>query len=203
MVVEGKGYRRCRACAAVLLEREHFFSPADEHAHYRHHENAVDDPRYRRFLSRLAEPILARLSPRSSGLDYGCGPGPALAAMLGEAGHEMRVYDPFFAPDPCVFERTYDFIVCSETAEHFFDPAGEFERLDRLARPGGWLGFMTCFRTDAARFAAWHYRRDPTHVVFYAEATFRHIAGRFGWTCIFPGKDVALMHKPARRGAAS
>ena len=40
----------------------------------------------------------------------------------------------------------------------------------RLVRPGGWLAVMTCFQTDDARFAGWHYRKDPTHVVFYREA---------------------------------
>jgi hypothetical protein len=41
----------------------------------------------------------------------------------------------------------------------------------------------------------WHYRRDPTHVVFFREMTLRHIAQRFGWTCEIPIKDVALMQK--------
>lgn len=45
---------------------------------------------------------------------------------------------------------------------------------------------MTCFQTDDARFAAWHYRRDPTHVVFYRESAFRRIAERFGWRCEVP-----------------
>ena len=29
----------------------------------------------------------------------GCGPGPALAEMLREAGHTVATYDPLFAPD--------------------------------------------------------------------------------------------------------
>ncbi|MBS0543647.1 MAG: methyltransferase domain-containing protein, partial [Proteobacteria bacterium] len=81
--------------------------------------------------------------------------------------------------------------------EHFHHPAEEFARLDALLRPGGWLGIMTCFQTDDARFARWHYRRDPTHVVFYREATFRVIARRHGWVCEIPAKDVVLMCKPA------
>ena len=80
--------------------------------------------------------------------------------------------------------------------EHFHDPYAEFARLDSLVRPGGILGLMTCFQTDDARFAAWHYRKDPTHVVFYREATMRFIARRFGWRCEIPVKDAALMWKP-------
>jgi hypothetical protein len=50
----------------------------------------------------------------------------------------MRNFDPFFAPDRASLRRTYDVIACSETAEHFDCPGDEFQRLDRLLRPG-WL----------------------------------------------------------------
>jgi taurine dioxygenase len=56
-------------------------------------------------------------------------PGPALAAMLREAGHEVALYDPFFAPDPAPLAAIYDFVTCTETAEHFHDPRAEFARL--------------------------------------------------------------------------
>jgi hypothetical protein len=40
-----------------------------------------------------------------------------------------------------------------------------------LVRPGIWLALMTCFHTEDARFAAWHYRLGATHVMLYrAEA---------------------------------
>jgi SAM-dependent methyltransferase len=170
--------------------------PQDEHAEYLRHENNPGDSGYRRFLSRLAAPLLDRLAPGLKGLDYGCGPGPALAAMLREAGHSMALFDPFFQPDQQPLTETYDFITCTEVAEHFHRPAQEFDRLDAMLRPGGWLGVMTCFQTDDARFANWHYRKDPTHVVFYRETTFRIIAAQRGWTCEIPVKDVVLMQKP-------
>lgn len=151
---------------------------------------------YRQFLSKLAVPLIARLRSGSRGLDYGCGPGPALAAMLREAGHNVALYDPFFFPDPEPLMQVYDFVTCTETVEHFHRPAEELARLTTLVRPGGWLAMMTCFQTDDARFAKWHYRKDPTHVVFYREATWRHLAAARGWSCEVPAKDVALMQKP-------
>jgi 2-polyprenyl-3-methyl-5-hydroxy-6-metoxy-1,4-benzoquinol methylase len=166
-------------------------------AHYDSHQNAVDDPGYRRFLARLAAPFLQRLAPGSRVLDYGCGPGPALARMLGDAGHDVRVYDPLYRPDTAVLETTYDAITCSEVAEHFEAPMEEFVRLRGLLRPGGLLGIMTCFQTDDARFADWHYRRDPTHVVFYKEATLRHVAAVLGLAIEVPQKDVAILQKPS------
>ncbi|MFV8824433.1 class I SAM-dependent methyltransferase [Thauera sp. WH-2] len=196
ITVGGRDYWRCEICEATFLVPAQRPAQADERAEYLLHANDLQDIGYRRFLFRLAEPLLVRLPPACDGLDYGCGPGPALATMLREAGHRVALYDPFFAPDAAVLMRRYDFITCTEVAEHFHDPATEFSRFDRMLHPGGWLALMTCFQTDDARFANWHYRRDPTHVVFYREATFRHIARLLGWQCEIPCKDVVLMQKP-------
>ena len=196
MRVEGRDYWRCDQCEATFLDWKQRPTPEEEAAHYGHHRNDPADPRYRSFLSRLAEPLLEKLRPGLRGLDYGCGPGPALAAMLAEAGLEMALYDPVFAPDRDALERRYHVITLSEVAEHLFDPAAEFERLGRLLMPGGWLGVMTCFQTDDDRFARWHYRRDPTHVTFYRAKTFEVIAAQRGWRCEIPRKDVALMQAP-------
>jgi SAM-dependent methyltransferase len=200
--IDGLSYHRCGRCEATLLSARQLPGPAAERRHYAHHENDVDDPNYRRFLTKLVHPLAERLQARSTGLDYGCGPGPAAAAMLREMGHEVVEYDPFFRPDGDALERTYDFILCSEVVEHFHSPADEFRRLDRLLAPGGWLGIMTCFQTDDEAFAKWHYRRDPTHVAFYRESTLRLVAARYGWSCVIPVKDVALMRK-SRRSSAS
>ena len=192
---DGRDYRRCETCEARFLDPAQRPTPEEEHATYLLHENHPDDPGYRRFLSKLAGPLLEKLGDGARGLDYGCGPGPALAAIMREAGHDMALYDPFFQTDREPLSQSYDFITCTETAEHFHHPADEFDRFDAMLRPGGWLGVMTCFQTDDARFADWHYRKDPTHVVFYRDATFRTIAGQRGLTCEIPAKDIALMRK--------
>lgn len=195
-VFDGKRYWRCDTCKARGLNPAHYPDAATERAEYDRHENAVDDTGYRRFLNRLAAPLFARLAPGARGLDYGCGPGPALVAMLREAGHDVALYDPFYAPDTTPLLEKYDFITCSEVAEHFHRPAEEFDRLGAMLHPGGWLAVMTCFQTDDARFAGWHYRKDPTHVVFYRAETFGTLAAARGWSCEVPCKDVALMKVP-------
>jgi len=194
--VAGRVYRRCATCSARYLEPAYRPTPDAERAEYLLHRNDPCDAGYRAFLARLADPLLARLPDRAEGLDYGCGPGPALAAMLAEAGHRIALYDPFFAPDPAPLARTYDFVACTEVAEHFHAPAAEFSLLRGLLRPGGWLAVMTCFQTDDARFASWHYRADPTHVVFYREVTFRHLAAVWGMAIEVPRKDVVLLQMP-------
>ncbi len=189
------GYRSCPDCEAVFLRPELFLIPEEERERYLLHENDPDDPGYREFLSRLAGPLLERLPAGQEGLDYGCGPGPALARILEEAGHRVRLYNPFFHRDPKVLEREYDFITYTETAEHFHDPAGEFFRLDELLKSDGLLGVMTAFLPEAADFPRWHYRRDPTHVVFYRETTFRHLADRFDWEPEFPVPGIFIGRK--------
>lgn len=199
--VDGRDYWRCSQCVATFMDDSQLPDADAERAQYLLHKNGPQDERYRAFLNRLAAPLLQRLPPRQHGLDYGCGPGPALGRMLTEAGHVVRFYDPFFQQDAAALRQTYDFITCSEVAEHFHRPAREFTWLNTRLRPGGWLGIMTCFQTDDERFADWHYRRDPSHVVFYRLETFQHLAERFGWRCEIPAKDVVLMQKPrASRG---
>jgi SAM-dependent methyltransferase len=193
--VDGRDYWRCTVCAATFVDPSQLPDEEGERTCYTLHENDPNDAGYRRFLWTLGGPLLERLPPAQEGLDYGCGPGPALAHMLAEAGHAVRLYDPFFHPDRSVLARTYDFVTCTEVAEHFHRPAEEFTCLDRLIRPGGWLAIMTCFQDDDHRFAQWHYRRDPTHLVFYREETFRHLATQFAWQCEVPVKNVVLMHK--------
>lgn len=190
-------YWRCPHCQATFMDPARRPEPAFEHAYYQTHQNNVNDAGYRRYLSPLIPPLQEKLAPHSNGLDYGCGPGPALAAMLTEAGHTMALYDPQFCNTPQVLERTYDFVTCSEVVEHFHNPEAEFTHLDALLKPGGWLAVMTRFLEDDRGFERWHYRRDPTHVVFYKAATFTFIAQAHGWHCEIPCSHVALFQKPA------
>lgn len=198
-VVRETLYYRCPVCLATLMAPEFRPEPAEEKAVYTLHHNDPDDPGYRRFLSRLVEPLLKRLNAGSSGLDFGCGPGPALARMMEEAGMRMSLYDPFFHPDSVALDRRYDFITCTEVLEHLHHPGAVIRQLDALLKPGGYLGVMTCFQTDDTRFANWHYRRDPTHVVFYRQATLQWLADHHGWHLDIPAKDVGIISKTVNR----
>jgi SAM-dependent methyltransferase len=189
-------YFRCGVCLLTFLAPEQRLDEAAEREHYGTHENDPADPRYRAFLGRLAAPLAERLAPGAEGLDYGSGPAPVLAMMLREQGFRVRAYDPLFAPDAGALRHTYDFIACSETAEHFFNPAAEFARLGAMLRPGGWLGVMTGILEDDDKFTGWRYARDPTHVSFYRAETMRWIASRFGWGLHSPARNVTLFEKP-------
>jgi hypothetical protein len=54
---------------------------------------------------------------------------------------------------------------------------------------------MTSFLPNELSFEDWYYRRDPTHVVFYSQKTFKVIAKQRSWSCEIIGKDVVLFNK--------
>ena len=165
-------------------------------AEYERHQNHADATGYRRFLSRLAVPLQARLAPGSRGLDFGSGPGPVLAEMMTEAKHDVTLYDPFYAPDPEALNGRYDFITASEVVEHLQRPGPELDRLYRLLKPGGLLGIMTKRVIDRKRFSRWHYIRDPTHVCFFSRDTFIWLAARWKAGLDVVGRDVIIIAKP-------
>ena len=190
-----KIYWNCSHCGGKFLDKDFLLKSNDEKERYLEHNNEIDDPEYRAFLAKLAIPLKEKILPSSRGLDFGCGHGPALADMFKKDGFEVLLYDPFFYPDTKVLSQQYDFITCTETAEHFYDPWKEFNMLNNLLKPGGWLGIMTCFLTTDDMFESWYYRRDPTHVTFYAEKTFQVIASQRNWKCEIKSKDVVFMQK--------
>ena len=188
-------YHRCRRCALVFVPPEAWLDPEAERARYDQHQNDPADERYRQFLAQLTEPLLERVRPGTAGLDFGSGPGPALALMLEEAGMQMRVFDPIYAPDQTVWEGRYACIAASEVVEHLHEPTREFDRLFGVLEPGGWLGVMTKWVGAHDDFVTWRYIRDLTHVAFYSPDTLRWIAERWDAPVEFAGVNVALFRK--------
>jgi hypothetical protein len=114
-IPEACDYWLCPTCDLRFLHPRLRLSPDDEKARYGLHTESAG---YRPFLEPVARAVAARAAAGSTGLDYGCGPFPVLAAMLTERGFRMSTYDPYFAPDTACLERTYDFITTTEVAEH-------------------------------------------------------------------------------------
>lgn len=190
-----RDYFRCPTCLLVFVPPSQQLDLLEQKAIYDYHQNDIFDKGYRKFLSRLSIPLSERLAPGAKGLDFGCGPGPALSAMLIEQGFPTAVYDPIYAKHPKTLEGQYDFISCTEVAEHFTDPGFEFSRLFSMLNPKGLLGIMTKRVTDKQSFANWHYKTDPTHVCFFSERTFVWLSERFRCRVEFIGRDVAILSR--------
>ena len=190
-----RDYIHCETCDLVFVPPEFHVSPDDARDRYLTHDNDPDNADYRRFLSRLWDELRPRLPKGTRGLDYGAGPGPALAAMIEEDGYTAALYDPIFHPDKSVLAHTYDFITCTETVEHFGTPRADFLRLHELLAPGGYLGIMTDILEDIKKFPGWYYHRDPTHVAFYTRRTFQWIGEWLGLELEHPRPRVVLLRK--------
>ena len=198
MQAHNRDFWRCTVCTLTFVDPQQFLTVDEEEKRYAHHENDPNDLRYRQWLAQVSDVLLPKLPEHGQGLDFGSGPGPTLSLMMAEAGHEVAIYDPFFAPDRIVLDKTYDFITCTETAEHFNQPRREFELLNRCLRAEGWLGIMTQILDDDDRFANWWYVRDETHVAFYKLETMAWIADWLGWQMEVPRKNVVLFQKMRR-----
>ncbi len=186
-------YLRCGQCALVFVPPAYYLCREAERAEYDLHRNRVDDEGYRAFLSRLAQPLAARLGAPARGLDFGCGPAPALACLLRDAGHQVSLYDSFYLPDQSCLQGKYDFICATEVVEHLHRPGHELAMLWSMLAPGGWLGIMTKLVRDRPAFAGWHYKNDPTHVCFFSEQTWHWWARGQGADLEIIGADVILL----------
>jgi len=190
-------YLQCSQCQFVFVDPQQRLDAISEKAHYDLHENDPSDQGYRRFLSRMAEPMSERLPAPSQGIDFGCGPGPTLSVMMEERGHTMALYDIYYYPDKQVLDTTYDFMTATEVIEHLYDPKTVWQQWLSLVKPGGWIGVMTKLVKSVEAFAGWHYKNDLTHVSFFSQATFKYLAARDGLQLEFIGNDVILLRKPS------
>ncbi len=194
-----RNYLTCNNCQLVFVTRSQLPDLKTERAEYRLHNNDPDDEGYRAHLSKLTVPLVADLPKTAKGLDFGCGPGPAISVMLGEQGYQVADYDPAFYADEALLQQQYDFIACTEVVEHFHHPAKDFELLSRLLKPGGRLGIMTQMLSDEIDFERWYYAREISHVAFYSAATMAWIGERFGWQVEVSGTGVVLFETPSPR----
>ena len=82
-------YWACSSCKAIFLDEQFRVDEKEEKERYLNHENDINDLGYREFLSRLSNPLKEKLKPDAKGLDFGCGPGPALADILIKEGYQI------------------------------------------------------------------------------------------------------------------
>ncbi|MDV6328161.1 class I SAM-dependent methyltransferase [Idiomarina sp. Sol25] len=190
-------YFRCTECDLIFADPDTLLSQAEEKLIYDYHENGPNDLGYRAFLNHLTTPLLEKLSPGMKGLDFGSGPGPTLNLMLEKQGMKMSVYDIYYAPDTGQLSCQYDFVTCTEVAEHFREPDKSWAQLIGLIKPGGWLGVMTCMFTKetADDFNLWSYKGDPTHISFYTPETIQWIARHFRLELEIVNDRVILFRK--------
>lgn len=190
-------YYQCCSCELVFVDPAQRLTALQERAIYDRHQNNPQDEAYRRFLSRLFQPLLATLSPGARGLDFGCGPGPTLSLMFEEAGFPVALYDVFYQADKAVLAEHYHFITATEVVEHLYQPGEVIRLLWQQLHEGGTLALMTKLVRDQQAFVNWHYKNDQTHVCFFSRASFHWLAAQLNAGLRFIGNDVIFLTKPA------
>ena len=188
-------YLKCSNCDFVFVPKIYHLSEEDERARYDTHNNDPMDDRYRNFLSQLLNPLQEKISKGASGLDFGSGPGPTLSLMLEDFGHNVDLYDKFYAKNDVVFEKKFDFITASEVVEHLRHPMVELNRLMGLLKSNGILAIMTQILTPQVDFNQWYYKNDPSHIGFFSEKTLNYLAKKWQSELYVISERVVIIKK--------
>lgn len=186
---------QCGRCFLVYKDKDDHIAANAESERYSHHQNHLEDEGYKKFLNRLLLPLKSYLPTSFKALDFGCGPGPALASMLKELGGEVELWDPQFYPDEAVLANSYDIVTCTEVVEHFRKPLESWEQLINSVKQNGILAVMTQFITPETDYQKWWYKNDPTHIVFYSRETLDFIASKFQLEILFDDKNSVVIFK--------
>lgn len=184
---------KCSLCLSVFLNPEHYLTIEEEVKHYKTHNNDPEDVRYQNFLSPVNNRILADFEKQHEGLDFGSGTGSPVVKILTDNGYNISQFDLFFHNNPDVLKKKYDYVACSETAEHFKNPYAEFTQLRNLLKPGGKLYVMTERLNPERDFETWYYKTDPTHVFLYSDKSFEWIRREFGFTHLEISNRVCIL----------
>ena len=191
----GRLFVKCAHCGLIQVPEAHRVSSAAEKAEYDLHQNDPEDPGYRKFLQRFIVPLAAQLDKAQSGLDFGCGPGPALSSMLSQLGYPCADYDLFYANDPARLQAQYDFITATEVFEHLAHPANVLDTLLTCLKSGGVLAVMMQRPDEQPDFTNWGYIKDPTHISFYTNQALSFLADRWLLTQVYRDRNVLIWRK--------
>lgn len=184
----------CETCKLIFVPEQYRLSPEEEKLRYMLHDNRIENEGYVSFLRQAIDPALEYIESDMKGLDFGCGPSPVLATLLGKMNILCGFFDPFFYP--AIDNTDFDFVFSTECVEHFYYPRRTFERIDTLIKKGGLLIIMTNLWDDLHDFATWYYKNDPTHVAFYHRETLYFLAQTFRYDILYNDqKRVVIFRK--------
>ena len=179
--IKERVFYSCSVCKGVFVDKNALPSKESERSRYLSHNNDINDSHYQSFVNPIVDSVLTDFSSDHIGLDFGAGPGPVISKLLNDRGLNTKLFDPFFHNNPELLRRKYDYIICCEVMEHFYNPRKEFILLKELLRNNGKIYCMTAIYDDSIDFKSWHYKNDKTHVFFYKKETLEYIYKEFNF----------------------
>ena len=176
------GYHRCTACKALQTDPPHWLDEA-----YADKAEMYDTGKASRTLVNFLalQRLFAILGVRKTDLavDFGGGTG-LLARLLRDAGYNFHTCDKFGSSEFMgayawnEIHRPCRLVSLFEVAEHFADPAAEWQRI--FAADPDWVIGSTGLYTGQG--ADWPYLSEASgqHVFFYSNEAIAHIATQAG-----------------------
>lgn len=191
LLINNKKYFLCSNCGLFFVTPEFRLSKKDEYERYLKHQNSYDNKGYVDYLSGIADKCYPYINSGARCLDYGCGEGLVMEKIFRSRGYDMSSYDPYFK-NADLSLGAYDFIICNEVAEHFYEPFYQFKKLIGLLKKEGVLVVGTMLQPEEKNLVSWFYLKDDTHVVFYSLKTFEYLAS-INCLDLFDFKDNRLV----------
>ncbi|MFT6630948.1 MAG: hypothetical protein ACJAS4_000892 [Bacteriovoracaceae bacterium] len=191
-----RDFYNCESCFLCFVNRNQLLTIETEKERYDLHQNDIRSAGYEKFLRRLINPILDKISNDSNGLDFGCGPYPMLIEIFKEEGFKnIKGWDPIYHNDESVFSDKYDFITMCEVFEHVYDVKFEMDRIVGLLRSGGLLVISTGIKISDNALKTWHYLQDDTHINLVTDQTINWIALNYNLEIVDKAKDLIIFSK--------
>lgn len=190
-----RSFYLCPECRLLFADSNSYLLPDAEKQRYGRARQAGKQKQLARFIHPLLEQLQSLQPAPLFGLNFGRVLSEEGLQQLNDAGHHLQQFDPFFAADHQLLHDQYDFICCFRVFEHFRTPAKEWDLIQKLIKPNGWLAISTPLLTSLETFPKWHYKNNPTHVSFYQQQTFAYLASLGQFKLIFAAQDFILMQK--------
>lgn len=193
-----KEYQKCLSCGYIYLEEIFYVDEARQKKHYDKHDNSFESIGYvKMFEDLIGEFVTPYKSDIKTALDFGCGRGEVLPALLERENILCDKYDIFYFPQKVYEDKSYDLIVSTEVFEHLQNPYDTLKELFAHMKKGSYLLLMTIFHPDNdEEFFKWWYIRDVTHIGFFNLSTFKHLSSTLNLKIVkHNGKNIILFQK--------
>ncbi len=173
-----KIYHRCTTCDYISLDEKFHLKDVDEKKHYDNHHNNLQSLGYVKMFENLIDEYIAPYENNiNTVLDFGCGEGAVLPALLEKRDLTCDRYDLFYFPKKIYETKKYSMIVSTEVFEHLSQPLEVMQKLVSHLKEDGYLLLMSSFHPCSdEEFIKWFYIQDSTHIGFFSIKTFEYIA---------------------------
>lgn len=189
-------YHRCPNCEFIFLDEEYYLTHTEEKEQYDYHNNSIEDDGYVNFLMNYLDKGVFPFVKNGNVLEFGSGPTPVLSELLERYEYNVTKYDLHYYNDESYLNNKYDAITSTEVFEHLKEPYKILKNLLNLLKAGGIVSIMTLsIPEDLEDFQTWWYRRDTTHICFFNEVTFKHLATLLGAELIYSDERIFVLKK--------